>query len=124
MQFLNDHINASFHQPGLFSRKDLGLSDEEWYKLRDNCWIQNEWSATITPKGAFFCEIAGALDYLFDGPGGWRIEEDWWKRKPEDFADQLHWCEICGFALHTFMRIALMRATHICSFTNMSCLMP
>lgn len=106
VQFLNDHINASFHQPGLFSRKDLGLSDKDWYKLRDNCWIQNEWSATVTPKGAFFCEIAGALDMLFDGPGGWKIEEDWWRRKPEDFFDQLHWCEICGFALHTFMRDA------------------
>ena len=42
VQFLNDHINASFHQPGLFSRKDLGLSDKDWYKLRDNCGIQNE----------------------------------------------------------------------------------
>lgn len=106
VQFLNDHINASYHQPGLFSRKDLGLTDEKWIPLRDNCWIQNEWSATITPKGAFFCEIAGALDMLFDGPGGWKIEPGWWKRKPEDFGDQLHWCEICGFALDTFMRDA------------------
>ncbi len=106
VQFLNDHINASFHQPGLFSRKDLGMSDEEWFQRRDQCWIQNEWSATVTPKGAFFCEIAGALDMLFDGPGGWKIEEGWWKRKPQDFTDQLHWCEICGFALHTFMRDA------------------
>lgn len=106
VQFLNDHINPSYHQPGLFARKDLGIPDEEWYKLRDNCWIQNEWSATVTPKGAFFCEIAGALDMLFDGPGGWPIEPGWWKRKPEEFGDQLHWCEICGFALNTFMRDA------------------
>jgi hypothetical protein len=74
--------------------------------MRDNCWIQNEWSATITPKGCFFCEVAGALDMLFDGPGGWRIEKGWWKRKPKDFGDQLHWCEICGFALDTFTRDA------------------
>lgn len=106
VQFLNDHINPSYHQPGLFARKDLGIPDDEWIKLRDNCWIQNEWSATITPKGAFFCEIAGALDMLFDGPGGWPIEPGWWKRKPEEFGDQLHWCEICGFALNTFMRDA------------------
>lgn len=106
VQFLNDHINPSYHQPGLFARKDLGIEDEEWYKLRDNCWIQNEWSATITPKGAFFCEIAGALDMLFNGPGGWPIEAGWWKRKPEEFGDQLKWCEICGFALDTFMRDA------------------
>lgn len=106
VEYLNDHLNPSYHQPGLFSRKDLNISDEEWLNLRDKCWIQNTWSASITPKGAFFCEIAGALDMLFDGPGGWKIEKDWWKRKPEDFADQLHWCEICGFALEgkTFTR--------------------
>lgn len=106
VQFLNDHIGSSYHQPGLFARKDLGIPDHEWIKLRDKCWIQNEWSATITPKGAFFCEIAGALDMLFDGPGGWKIESDWWRRTPEEFGDQLHWCELCGFALDTFMRDA------------------
>lgn len=105
VEYLNDHMNPSYHQPGLFARKDLGIPDDEWIKLRDNCWIQNTWSATITPKGAFFCEVAGALDMLFDGPGGWRIEPGWWKRKPEDFTDQLHWCELCGFALdNTFTR--------------------
>lgn len=106
VEYLNDHINPSYHQPGLFSRKDLNIPDDEWIRLRDRCWIQNTWSAAITPKGAFFCEVAGALDMLFDGPGGWKIEPGWWKRKPEEFADQLHWCELCGFALEgrTFTR--------------------
>ena len=104
VQFLNDHISPSFHQPGLFARKDLGIPDDEWIKIRDNCWLQNNWSATITPKGAFFCEIAGGLDMLFNGPGGWKIEPGWWKRTPEDFGDQLHWCELCGFAFDTFVR--------------------
>lgn len=106
VEYLNDHLNPSYHQPGLFSRKDLGISDEEWIPMRNRCWVQNTWSATITPKGAFFCEIAGALDMLFDGPGGWKIEPGWWRRKPEEFGEQLHWCEICGFALEgrTFTR--------------------
>ncbi len=106
VEYLNDHLNPSYHQPGLFSRKDLNIPDDEWIKIRDKCWIQNTWSATITPKGAFFCEVAGALDMLFDGPGGWKIEPGWWKRTPEDFKDQLHWCDICGFALEgrTFTR--------------------
>lgn len=99
VEYLNDHINPSYHQPGLFSRKDLGISDEEWIPMRDKCWLQNTWSATVTPKGAFFCEVAGALDMLFNGPGGWPIEQGWWKRKPEEFGEQLNWCEICGFAL-------------------------
>lgn len=103
-QGLNDHLNPIFHQSALITRKELGIPDDEWFKLRDKCWIQNEWSASITPKGAFFCEIAGVLDMLLDGPGGWKIEPGWWKRTPKDFGDQLHWCELCGFALNTFTR--------------------
>ncbi len=105
-QALNDHTNIMYHSPILIRRKDLHISDEEWYPLRDNCWAQGEWSATITPKGAFFCEIAGALDMLFDGPGGWPIEPGWWKRTPDQFGDQLRWCELCGIAIHTFTRDA------------------
>ena len=103
-QGLNDHLNPIYHQTALISRKELGISDEEWIPMRDACWIQNEWSAGITPKGCFFCEIAGVLDMLLDGPGGWPIEKGWWKRTPDQFGDQLHWCEICGFALNTFTR--------------------
>lgn len=105
-QALNDHSMPMYHQPALISRKSLGIPDDEWIKLRDNCWIQNLWSACITPKGAFFCEVAGALDMLFDGPGGWAIEPGWWKRTPDEFGDQLHWCELCGLALDTFTRNA------------------
>lgn len=105
-QALNDHSMPMYHQPALISRKSLGIPDKEWLELRDNCWIQNLWSACITPKGAFFCEVAGALDMLFDGPGGWPIEPGWWKRTPEEFGDQLHWCELCGLALDTFTRNA------------------
>ena len=98
-QNLNDHQSINTHQAILVTRKELGIPDEEWFKLRDNCWIQNIWSASITPKGAFFCEIAAALDMLFDGPGGWPVEPGWWKRKPADFGDQLNWCEMCSVAL-------------------------
>lgn len=98
-QSINDHNNPSLHQPLLASRKEMGISDKEWIPVRDNCVIQNMWSASITPKGAFFCEVAAALDMLFDGPGGWPIEPGWWKREPEDFGYQLNWCEICGGAL-------------------------
>jgi hypothetical protein len=107
-QCLNDHSMTSFHQPLLISRKELGIDDKEWVILRDKCWIQNFWSASITPKGAFFCEIAASLDMLLNGPGGWPVELGWWKRKPKDFADQLHWCELCGAALPLPMRDARM----------------
>lgn len=104
--WLNDHSNPSFHQPILVSRKDLGIDDATFAKLRDNCWLQNFWSASITPKGAFFCEIAGTLDMLFDGPGGKPIEPGWWNRDLREYADQFHWCDICGMALKTYSRNA------------------
>lgn len=98
-QLINDHTNQGLHQALLITRKELGIPDKAWVKLRDRCWIQNMWSASITPKGAFFCEVAAALDMLFDGSGGWPIEPGWWKRKPKDFGDQLQWCELCSGAL-------------------------
>ena len=105
-QAVNDHANPMYHDPILVARKDLGIPDDEWIELRDKCWINQLWSASITPKGAFFCEIAAALDMLFDGPGGWPIEPGWWKREEKDFGDQLQWCELCGVALRTFTRDA------------------
>jgi hypothetical protein len=115
-QGLNDHLNPIYHQSALITRKDLGISDEEWPKIRDACWLQNEWSAGITPKGAFFCEIAGVLDMLLDGPGGWEIEPGWWKREPNDFGDQLRWCELCGFCLDTFTRESAEEVDDISQF--------
>jgi hypothetical protein len=98
-QNLNDHQSVNTHQAILVTRKELGIPDREWIELRDRCWIQNLWSASITPKGAFFCEIAASLDMLFNGPGGWPIEPGWWKRKPSEFGEQLNWCEMCSVAL-------------------------
>lgn len=105
-QLLNDHENACEHQSLLMNRNELEIPDNEWIGKRDACWIQNTWSATITPKGAFFCEVAGALDMLFDGPGGWKVEKDWYKRTPEDFKDQLHWCEMCSGCLDVPKRLS------------------
>jgi hypothetical protein len=98
-QLVNDHTHPSMHETMMCTRKELGVADDEWVKLRDNCWVQNLWSASITPKGAFYCEIAAAMDATLGGPGGWKIEPGWWKRTPADFADQLHWCEMCSAAL-------------------------
>lgn len=99
-QLINDHSHSGLHQTLLVTRKELGIPDDKWIEMRDNCWAQNMWSASITPKGCFFCEVAAALDMLFDGPGGWPIEKGWWKRKPEDFGEQLNWCEFCSAVLN------------------------
>jgi hypothetical protein len=98
-QLVNDHTHPSMHSTLMVTRKELGVPDDEWVKMRDNCWIQNLWSASITPKGAFFCEIAAAMDATLGGKGGWAIEPGWWKRKPADFGEQLDWCEMCSACL-------------------------
>lgn len=98
-QCLNDHLNPGHHGALMITRKELGIPDAEWVALRDNCWVQNLWSASITPKGAFFCEIAASLDMLLGGPGGWAVEPGWWEREPKDFGEQLQWCELCSAAL-------------------------
>jgi len=105
-QNLNDHKNISFHQPVLISRGDLGIDDKKWIELREKCWINRHWSSSITPKGCFFCEVAAALDYMYDGPGGLPIEKGWWKKDITEFSEQFKWCEYCGIPLKTFARDA------------------
>lgn len=95
---LNDHSHGDlYHGPILVSPEDLGMdSFTMWYRVH-HCWIQNSWSASITPRGAFFCEVSAALDYLFQGPGGWPVEPGWWKRTPKDFTEQMESsCTRCG----------------------------
>lgn len=98
-QMLNDHSNPGLHQTLLATRRELGIPDADWVRLRDACWVQNLWSASITPKGAFFCEVAAAMDMTLGGPGGWPVEPGWWKRQPSDFGKQLEWCEQCSACL-------------------------
>lgn len=99
--FLNDHtVSSILHQPVLVAAKDVVPEPKRMWELIDNCWVQTLWSATITPKGAFFCEVAAAFDMLFDGPGGWPVEPGWWKREPSQFTDQKErWCPHCGCAV-------------------------
>jgi len=106
-QGINDHNHQGLHTPLLIASEELPIPEETKKKLIDNCWVQNNWSACVTVKGAFFCEVAAQLDLLFDGPGGWPIEPGWWKRTPDEFGDQLKWCNICGAAMPMPRRIAV-----------------
>ena len=74
--------------------------DETLFQATEKCWIQDSWSASINPKGAWFCEVAAALSDLFDGPQGWEVKPGWWKKTPMDFKEQRDWaCRKCGAAL-------------------------
>ena len=95
----NDHNPnvPDYHQPLLIASKDVVPDYEERKALIDNCWVQRRWSASITPKGAFFCEVAAAQDHLFNGPGGWDLTSDWWDKRPEEFQDQVErYCHNCS----------------------------
>jgi hypothetical protein len=85
------------HQPITVAVSDSVSSEDYMWKLIDDCWCQQRWCPSITPKGAFFCEVAAALDVILDGEGGWPIEPGWWRKDPQDFQDQVkRYCPSCG----------------------------
>ena len=97
----NDHKGEQQrHQPILIAIDDA-LEDKILMKeLIDKCWIQEKWAASINPKGGFFCEVAAAMDVLFEGQGGYALEKGWWNKTPEQFQDQVQrYCYKCGVAL-------------------------
>lgn len=105
-QCINTHMAGATHQPLLVMRHEVDISDEEWRARRDACWLQQLWSASINPRGAWFCEIAAAMAMLYgdleECPGpryGWPIEPGWWQRTPAEFGEQLRWCECCAVPL-------------------------
>lgn len=85
------------HQPLTMAIGDLVPDSDLQAELINNCWVQHGWCPSINPKGGFFCEIAQALDVILDGPGGYPITSDWWKKTPEQFKDQVdRYCQYCG----------------------------
>ena len=99
---LNDHsVPGIMHAPMLVAAGEYFENKKDLHIAAWNCWVQNSWSPGITPKGAFFCEVAAEIDQLFDGPGGWDVSEhQWWKKTPADFADQIDFaCTKCGGCL-------------------------
>lgn len=106
--FINDHSrNDIYHAPILVSIEEILPNERDIYGVVNDCWIQNYWSAAINPKGAWFCEIAASLSLLLDGPMGWQIERDWWKRVPKDFTSQCEWaCPQCGAAVPLPRRVS------------------
>lgn len=88
------------HQRLTVAVKDVVKDTEYMNELIDDCWVQRIWCPTITSKGGFFCEIAAAQDWLWDGPGGYEIEQHWWKKAPNQFKDQVdRYCKNCGMCV-------------------------
>jgi hypothetical protein len=111
----NPHSEAQAveHQPILVASADAVPDERERWELIEQCWLQHIWSSGLTPKGFFFCEVAGQFDTIFDGPGGLPFEPGVWKgdlwferdengvpRPKGKFAEQIErWCPRCGACL-------------------------
>ena len=112
---LNDHSRGDIlHAPLLqaseefFRNPDGTVNSADLHLACEHCWVQESWSASINPKGAWFCEVAAALSDLFDGPQGWDVEPDWWKRSTKDFTAQREWaCPKCSGALPLARRASI-----------------
>lgn len=111
----NMHLEAMnvHHQPLLVASQDAIPDEAERMARIERCWIQRSWSSTCTPKGYFFCEVAGHFDMVFNGPGGLPLEPGVWnggldfkpdaqgvRRPVGPYADQINqWCGRCGAAV-------------------------
>jgi hypothetical protein len=93
----HDYEYTGQHQPLLIASKDIIRNEELRKELIDKCWVQERWSPSVNPNGAFFCEVAAAMDMLLNLVGGWKIEKGWWNKEPKDFQDQINiYCERCS----------------------------
>lgn len=100
------------HQPLTVAIGDVVDDPVLRRSLIDNCWVQKKWCPSISPKGAFFCEIACSLDVVLDGPGGWPIEKGWWQRSTDQFEDQIErYCDRCGMCVPVDREFAVDRLT-------------
>jgi hypothetical protein len=99
--FLNDHTREDiFHHPGLVASEEVAQDDHEMWQWIDHCWAQESWSASINPRGAWFCEIAASMSMLFEEGKGWDVDNGWWWRIPADFKSQMEqFCPRCGFCV-------------------------
>lgn len=98
----NDHKDNQpcFHQPLQIAIEEVINNEELKQGIISNCWVQQRWSASITPWGAYFCEVAAARAHLFGEPKGIPIEKDWWKRPLKDYSHQIKaLCNKCSACL-------------------------
>ncbi|MGV7223623.1 MAG: radical SAM protein [Nitrospinales bacterium] len=97
----NDHKDPTQkYHPMLVAIKDVVEDQSLQRELIDKCWVKDKWSAVINSKGCFSCEISGAFDALYNGPGGHPIAKGWWSKSHENFNEQMErYCYHCGGAL-------------------------
>ncbi len=95
--YYNPHKGKVVHQPILCASKDLIKDKVTRDKLISSCWLAEQWSPSITPKGCYRCEVMGCFDMVLGYNLGLPIEPGWWNRPLSDFKKQIStFCEICS----------------------------
>jgi len=86
-----------YHQPVLAAARELAPNRAAMWRWIEGCWLNRLWASAVTPKGFFFCEVAAALDAVFEGPGGLPVAPGCWDWPLEGYAEQIErWCPRCG----------------------------
>lgn len=99
--FLNDHTRPDvMHHPFLVGIEEVIKDQNKMFNAIDHCWAQQDWSASINPNGAFFCEMAASMSMLFPHSlKGWPVKKGWWWKTAKDYTEQIeHYCPRCGGA--------------------------
>lgn len=99
---LNDHTRDDvYHHPFLVAIEECIPDDtNKMFYMINSCSFQMSWSASINPRGAWFCEIAASMSMLFEEGEGWKVEPGWWWKQPWDFKEQIEkFCPKCGGAV-------------------------
>ena len=78
--YFNSHDQKVVHQPILCASKDIVKDKAARDKLISACWLAEQWSPSITPKGCYRCEVMGAFDMALNYNLGLPIEPGWWDR--------------------------------------------
>lgn len=95
----------AWHAPILMSHKDLGVSEADWVTAREDCDINQKWSAAIVEREgkpyAYFCEVAAALDGIKGTNHGVPLHYQWWQATMAQFQGQVTGCcdQGCGVPL-------------------------
>ena len=86
----------SQHSPILVHWKDLGMTEEDWIAVREDCDINKNWSAAIVERDgepfAYFCEVGAAIDGIRGENNGIPAVPGWWRLKMSSFEHQVRNC--------------------------------
>jgi hypothetical protein len=100
----NNHTHKQiFHSPVLVSSREILYG--HYLDAVKSCWLQNNWSSSINPQGAYFCEVAAAIDLILKTKTAFDIHTVWWRQKPAAYLKQVKvLCSKCGVCLNLTTR--------------------